>query len=204
MYNKNLHSKNSYYLKGDFGLKYQLSNIYFMPQISSIQLSLNFTKFLKGLDFKALQKKKKGIIKIKLLLLLFLITNIIPLVLLQKKYLYSNFLKRKDFSFLLQATFRARVDIFNFLMSIIIENNINLLDNVLRFSKDTIIQKATMTINFQLPLTLLHDCKIILNSVLESLENIYLSIRVTLRNTPLNRNLFKFMKNHFFFWFFKK
>ena len=46
-------------LKGDFGLKYQLSNIYFMPQISSIQLSLNFTKFLKGLDFKALQKKKK-------------------------------------------------------------------------------------------------------------------------------------------------
>ena len=89
-------------------------------------------------------------------------------------------------------------------MAIIIENNINLLDSVLRFSKDTIIKQSTMTINFQLPLTLLHDCKIILNSVLESFENIYLSIRVTLRNTQLNRNLFKFMKNHFFFWFFKK
>lgn len=209
MYIKNNLVISSYYSNYDLAYKYNLASIYQKPKVTTLIFEISLTNFLSSLDGDGGNSKELDL-QLKAFSLFYFWSLVFPFVKNCKLKLVKNKTKELASNYVLKIIFSKNEQIDFFLISIFIENWVNIVNEDIKVfnSKNSSTKfenkmKGNL-VNFQLsvPFSVLFDFDIILKSFMPNINSKELNLNLNfVVFTPIfikqNINL---LKNLPLFW----
>ena len=195
--------KNNYLSNCDIANKYLLTNIYSIPQIKTIKLSISLKNFAFFVDSNDFFEKKDLNIKYRTFILSFLLNSNIPFL---KNVNVNTFSKNteslnlEDFFFFIIYSEKKLLN--DFLFSLFVENSENLKKVKFIYNIELISNKKdTSKIHLQIPLTSIYDISYLINSniISTNAKEMYLNVDCIVNN-KFYKNKKNIIKSIPFFW----